>query len=45
MAPIRRSIVVARRRDAGEMGPAATAFLQTLDDLRPNEERSHRFLA
>jgi DNA-binding transcriptional LysR family regulator len=45
MAPIRRRIVVARRRDAGEMGPAATAFLQTLDDLRPNEERSHRFLA
>jgi DNA-binding transcriptional LysR family regulator len=45
MAPIRRQIVVARRRDAGEMGPAAMAFLRTLDDLRPNEERSHRFLA
>jgi DNA-binding transcriptional LysR family regulator len=45
MAPIRREIVVARRRDAGEMGPAAMAFLRTLDDLRPNEERSHRFLA
>ena len=45
MAPIRRKIVVARRRDVGEMGPAATAFLRTLDDLRPNEERSHRFLA
>jgi len=45
MAPIRRQIVVARRRDAGRMGPAAMAFLRTLDDLRPDEERSHRFLA
>jgi DNA-binding transcriptional LysR family regulator len=45
MAPVRRQIVVARRRDAGEMGPAALAFLQTLDALRPDEERSHRFLA
>lgn len=45
MAPIKRQIVVARRRDAGEMAPAAMAFLLTLDDLRPDEERSHRFLA
>jgi DNA-binding transcriptional LysR family regulator len=45
MAPITRQIVVARRRDAGELGPAAMAFLRTLDDLRPDEERSHRFLA
>jgi DNA-binding transcriptional LysR family regulator len=45
MAPIKRQIVVARRRDAGEAGPAVTAFLRTLDDLRPDEERSHRFLA
>ena len=45
MAPIKRQIVVARRRDAGELGPAAMAFLRTLDDLRPDEERSHRFLA
>jgi DNA-binding transcriptional LysR family regulator len=45
MAPLKRQIVVARRRDAGEMGPAAAAFLRTLDALRPDEERSHHFLA
>ena len=45
MAPIKRQIVVARRRDAGEMGPPALAFLRTLDDLRPSEERSQRILA
>jgi DNA-binding transcriptional LysR family regulator len=45
MAPLKRQIVVARRRDAGEMSPAAGAFLRTLDELRPDEERSHRFLA
>ena len=45
MTPIKRQIVVVRRRDAGQMGPAAMAFLRTLDDLRPDEERSHRFLA
>lgn len=45
MAPVRRQIVVARRRDAGEIGPATLAFLRTLDSLRPSEERSHRFLA
>ena len=45
MAPIRRQIVVARRRDAGKLGPAAVAFLRTLDDLRPEGERSLRFLA
>jgi DNA-binding transcriptional LysR family regulator len=45
MAPLKRQIVVARRRDAGEMSPAAAAFLRTLDELRPDEERSHRFLA
>ncbi|MBW3612768.1 MAG: LysR family transcriptional regulator [Chloroflexi bacterium] len=45
MAPIRRQIVVARRRDAGRLGPAAVAFLRTLDDLRPEGERSLRFLA
>ena len=45
MAPIKRQIVVARRRDAGELGPAALAFLRTLDTLRPDDERSHRFLA
>ena len=45
MAPVRRQIVVARRRDAGEVTPVLAAFLATLDDLRPSEERSHRFLA
>jgi hypothetical protein len=27
------------------MGPAAAAFLRTLDGLRPDEELSHHFLA
>lgn len=45
MAPIRREIVVARRRDAGELSPVLAAFLATLDDLRPTAERSHHFLA
>jgi DNA-binding transcriptional LysR family regulator len=45
MAPVRRQIVVARRRDAGEVSMVLAAFLATLDDLRPSEERSHRFLA
>jgi len=45
MAPLKRQIVVARRRDAGETGPAAAAFLRTLDELRPDKELSHRFLA
>jgi DNA-binding transcriptional LysR family regulator len=45
MAPVRRQIVIARRRDAGEVTPVVGAFLATLDTLRPDEERSHRFLA
>lgn len=45
MAPVRRQIVVARRRDAGEVTPVLAAFLATLDKLRPDEERTHRFLA
>jgi len=45
MAPVRRQIVVARRRDAGDLSPILDAFLSTLDDLRPTEERSHHFLA
>jgi len=45
MAPVRREIVVARRRDAGAITPALDAFLHTLDELRPDEDRSHRFLA
>ena len=45
MPPIQRQIVVARRRDAGQPSPVLASFLSTLDDLRPTEERSHRFLA
>jgi len=45
MPPVRRQIVVARRRDAGELSPVLASFLATLDDLRPTEERSHHFLA
>jgi DNA-binding transcriptional LysR family regulator len=45
MAPLKRQIVVARRRDAGEVSPAAAAFLRTLDELRPDEEGSHTALA
>jgi DNA-binding transcriptional LysR family regulator len=45
MPPFRRQIVVARRRDAGELSPVLASFLATLDDLRPTEERSHHFLA
>jgi DNA-binding transcriptional LysR family regulator len=45
MPPVTRQIVVARRRDAGEVTPVLAAFLATLDSLRPDEERSHRFLA
>jgi DNA-binding transcriptional LysR family regulator len=45
MPPVKREIVVTRRRDAGTVSPAAIAFLQTLDALRPNEERSRRILA
>ena len=45
MAPVKRQIVVARRRDAGQLTPVLEAFLATLDTLRPDAERSHRFLA
>jgi DNA-binding transcriptional LysR family regulator len=45
MAPVTRQIVIARRRDAGEMTPVLSAFLDTLDTLRPGAERSRRFLA
>jgi hypothetical protein len=45
MAPVTRQIVIARRRDAGEVTPVLAAFLATLDTLRPDEDRSHRFLA
>ncbi|HET6818969.1 MAG TPA: LysR family transcriptional regulator [Candidatus Limnocylindria bacterium] len=45
MAPVTRQIVIARRRDAGEVTPVLAAFLATLHTLRPDAERSHRFLA
>jgi DNA-binding transcriptional LysR family regulator len=45
VTPVKRQIVVARRRDAGSISAAAEAFLRTLDELRPDEERSLRFLA
>ncbi|HTE86833.1 MAG TPA: LysR family transcriptional regulator [Dehalococcoidia bacterium] len=45
MAPLKRQIVVARRRDGGEMSPAAAAFMRTLDKLRTNDDLSHDFLA
>ena len=45
MAPVRRQIVVAQRRDAGAMAPAAKAFLTILEELRPDRERSRRLLA
>jgi len=45
MAPITRQIVVARRRDAGEVSSVLAAFLATLDTLRPDADRAHRFQA
>ena len=45
MTPVRRQIVVARRRDVGEPSAVVSSFLVTLDDLRPDPDRSHRFLA
>jgi DNA-binding transcriptional LysR family regulator len=45
MAPVRRQIVVARRRDAGVPSPTLSDFLATLDALRPDRERAPRFLA
>ncbi len=35
MAPVRRTIVVARRHDAGEPSAVLDAFIRTLDELRP----------
>lgn len=45
MAPVRRQIVVARRRDAGVPSRLVADFLETLDALRPDRERQPRFLA
>jgi len=35
MAPVRRRIVVVRRRDAGTPSTVVAAFLDTLQQLRP----------
>lgn len=42
LAPIRRQVVAARRRDAGEPSPAAAALLAVLEEMRPTpgERRS-----
>jgi DNA-binding transcriptional LysR family regulator len=45
MPPVRRQIVVVRRRDAGEPTRIIADFLRTLDAVRPNRERERRFLA
>lgn len=45
MAPVRRQIVVVRRRDAGQPSQVVTDFLLTLDALGPDREREPRFLA
>ena len=45
MAPVRRQIVVVRRRDVGEPSPIVGDFLRTLDALRPDRDRAPRFLA
>ena len=45
MPPVRRQIVVARRRDAGEPTRVVADFLRTLDAVRPGREREPRFLA
>jgi DNA-binding transcriptional LysR family regulator len=42
MAPVRRQIVIARRKDAGVVTPVLGAFLATLDTLRPDGERADR---
>ena len=44
MPPVRRQIVVARRRDAAAPSPVVADFLKTLEALRPNREREPRFL-
>jgi DNA-binding transcriptional LysR family regulator len=44
MPPVRRQIVAARRRDAGEPSRVVSDFLRTLDALRPDRERASRFL-
>ena len=45
MTPVRRQIVVVRRRDVGEPSAVVSSFLSTLDDMRPDPDGSHRILA
>lgn len=45
MAPVRRLIVVARRRDAGEPSAVVAGFLRTLEVLRPEPGREASILA
>jgi DNA-binding transcriptional LysR family regulator len=45
MTRVRRQIVVVRRRDVGDASAVVSSFLSTLDDLRSDPDRSHRFLA
>lgn len=40
MAPVRRQIVVARRRDVGEPSAIVEGFLRTLEALRPDARRA-----
>jgi DNA-binding transcriptional LysR family regulator len=42
MSPVRRQIVVARRRDTGDPSAVVAAFLRTLDELRTDTEEAHR---
>jgi DNA-binding transcriptional LysR family regulator len=45
MPPVRRQIVVVRRRDVGDPSRVIADFLGTLAALRPDRERDPRFLA
>jgi hypothetical protein len=45
LAPIRRQIVAARRRDAGTPSPAAAAFLAILEEMRPQQGERRSLLA
>lgn len=45
MPPVRRQIVVVRRRDVGDPSAIVSDFLATLAALRPDRERDPRFLA
>jgi DNA-binding transcriptional LysR family regulator len=45
MPPVRRQIVIVRRRDIGAPSTVVAGFLETLEALRPNRDRVSRFLA